>query len=261
MRITLLISAAVLGVTLVPRAEAFLFADFEPPTYPATNSSGSVSINGVDGWFRYGTTPTATLTPDPAGSGNVTVLQGNQSVLVNGFFARNWGSSVAGITATQTVLSTLAKLSYQGDFYLLSDTVIGSSPAGIEAHADGFFYLFRAGNPNVAQPTTVPFFQNHVYRLSMAIDIPNWQFTPTMEDLTVPSSFTPGTYAMFPESGQQTVAYVQNHGGLLIGDGTVSNPGGVYDDLQVNVLQAVPEPASLGLLGLGGLILLRLRKR
>src|SRR5690349_21174123 len=82
------LSAVALAIAVAQSALAdTLFSNFEQPTYPAAPAD----YVGTDGWITFG--GFHGLSPDPGGSGYVSILEGAQSAWTAGFVARPWGST------------------------------------------------------------------------------------------------------------------------------------------------------------------------
>jgi hypothetical protein len=244
-------------------SHAAMIADFEPPAYEG-NPATQTDIDGTNGWNATG--GTGLLYPDNT-SGYVPPtyppLSGTQSyVLYGGYQARGFGAAAAAV-ADGSILSMLSGVeTFSGigangaAFYLSSNAALGggSTPGGIEYWGPTkTFSVYGAGGSTV---TAVPFAIQTKYLLEMELDFTNDTFDAYVTDIT---NSGPRTLLANDKgfASALSAANVASDGGVLI----YHAPGGnaMYaDDIQINT---VPEPASIGLLGLGLLALIRRRSR
>lgn len=253
-------------------ASAGLVADFEQPTYTAPNS-----VNGIDGWNILASYASVTpgVAPNrfaayPAPPNFNQVLEGSQSLAVEGNHA--WVTK----RITDGDLGDGSTLSWE----MRVDGTTGTASTGLSKTLGGINAGFDApvgGNFSVTGGSTIPdaslaVTSTHKYLMEMVLDFTNGAFEGYVTDLTAAGPRTHIGHASFTTG--ITVNDINTGGGIFI-DANIEGPanfagppGGnpndpnyysgvaVYDQFAVT---AVPEPASIMLLGLGSLVLLRRR--
>jgi len=247
----LLASASILPAAVVDNFESYAMASH---------------LKDNNGWTEFGSPDRSVVYPDTTGSGLVPptypALEGSQSVYVYGFYyGRGWGaaSSQVGDGATLSWLVREESSSGNGSsgFYLTPVVTGGASPAGVLLdHATDKIVLTGSGSTI----TSYSFAPATNYKLEMVLDFTNDQFTAYATDVTnVGTRTLLGTQAFGMDLSAATVA---STGGILLGRdaGAGDSSPAMWDDIQITAA-AVPEPASVGLLSVAGVLALRRRRR
>lgn len=241
-------TAVVLAVALIgTQASAAVVDGFE--------SYAAGSDLAANGWTSF--SGGSIVYPD-AGSGLVppdySPLQGSQSVYVHtGLYARGWGSAAAAVNEGAT-LSVLVKAEVDASagqtWFFLSDNAGiggGGSPAGIMLdHASDKVHLWGSSET----PTSYTYAHGVVYQFEMELDFANDQFDAYVTDITNGGARTLlGTQTFSTDLDAATIA---SDGGVALGRFSTGSAA-FWDGIEVTA-GPIPEPASLGLLALGGLL-------
>lgn len=250
------LSLAVAGSMILAGAavsSGAIISDFEAPTY----TTGS-DIRTIDGWVGTGAT-IGKVYPD-AGSGYVPpsypVLSGAQSyVFYSGTWrARPFGSAAPDVVEGSTISAIVrVQSSSASAFYFSRNAVGGSQTAGIEFNKTTTnLDIWSSGG---SSSTSFAYAPTTNYLVELTLHFTTATFDAYVTDLTNSGPRTLLTSGASFYGGALTESAAQANGGVML----IHNSGGelYVDDIQVNT---VPEPAVLGLLGLGGLMLLRRRK-
>jgi hypothetical protein len=145
-------------------------------------------------------------------------------------------------------------------FYLFSDIPNGLTPAGIEWDGSGNIKMFGGPGSGVSFDTGFDYTTNKVFHMSMTFDFTAYTFSATAENVTDSGPvWNLGTRPM--ANPVQTIQFIQANGGLGLNSGSPSGSFTVFDDIQLQIPEVVPEPSALLLLSLSGLLLRRRRKR
>lgn len=245
------------------QASAAMMADFEPPTYEG-NPATQTDIDGTNGWLATG--GQGTLFPDNT-SGYVPPgyppLAGTQSYVLWGptgiYQAKGFGGDASQV-GNESILAALTGVEVYASgsgtlagFYLSDNVASGSTPGGIEywkpTHT---FALYGQGGTDVI--SAIPWVNNVVYKVEIEMDFTTDTFNGYVTDIT--------------NSGPRQLIGTQQFDNALDAGTTAANGGVVitggfngsssyWDNIEIN---AVPEPASLGLLGIFGLLALSRRR-
>jgi hypothetical protein len=229
--------------------------NFEPSTYTA-----GTSYNGVDGWVTFsGTGNRSNVTPfydADSGLQDNTVIAGTQSGSQKGEQTyRDWNGQQSLIGDGVEITWLMQNSGLSRTEVSVSDNILGqSSPLGIVLNA--------AGDIKMLTPNTGLFDAGHdylidkTYRYSLTIDFTGQTMTATTQNITDGGAVLAlGT----GNTGALNLANFQNQGGMIV----VERDGlRMYvDNFAITDPPApVPEPATIGLMMLGGTALLRRRR-
>ncbi len=239
------IAALVLG-SGVANAAIVYSTDFNAPTY------SDAALVGQDGWLQTGTVTTNPIQVSNTGS--------------NGFVSMTTGQDAnhpfAAITTDSVLLSadiTVNTASTAGDYFLhLSDGGTSAFNARIYVKSDGAsgFVMAMGTSSGAVVYGTTPLIFGETYRISARYDFVSGTGNDTGELFVDPIGFSgPATsYVLATTVGidATSIAAVNLRQG-----GTSSAPGVRVDNLLV---ETVPTPGAIALLGLGGLVASRRRR-
>ena len=209
--------------------------NFESPRY----TTGS-DVVGHDGWSDY-LGATTSVTPDAAGSNDMRVLEGSQSLRLGGsrsIIQRNFGQGT--VFDHGTTLSVRMMLSGpvggQGEFHFSHNQSNLATPAGIVAKAGGNFFVFGFKNGGLetgdGSDTGVAVVADVDYLLELVLDLSNQSFESYVTNLTDDGPRTSLGVYNFALNGGDSVdaADVIDSGYVLI---TRSSAVGIFDELKV----------------------------
>jgi hypothetical protein len=234
-------------------SRAATITNFEPSTYTA-----NTSYSGVDSWVTFaGTGARTNVTPffdADLGANDNTVLSGQQSGSQKGEQTyRDWNGHQALIVDGVEITWLMRNSALSRTEVYVSDNIVGvSTPVGIVLNA--------AGDIKTQQPNSglvdlgVNYVVDKTYRYSLTFDFTGQTMTATVENIT---DAGPVVDLGTGNTGALNLANIQNQGGLVV----VERDGvRMYvDDFEIT--DAIPEPASMGLLMIGGVMLLGRRPR
>jgi hypothetical protein len=248
------LTATAMLVAAGPASAAFI--DFEPPIYTA-----DATVQGQDGWTNGFASPNSKITP---ATETGVVLAGQQSLAVThtGLYRRAVNLPAGPLPEEITVsylhrVDATADGTRYGAFYLSHNFSATATPMGVEAYVTnagnpGFFTLF--GVPYT--PSSVPAEIGDTYLVEMVIDF--GAPTPTFEGFATNLTDTGprlslGTRSSFAALSAADI-FQNTNGGIYAGNGNAT--AAYFDDIDI----VIPEPASLGLVALGGLVMMSRRR-
>lgn len=259
--------AGVVGVLTVSAAQAVLVSNFESPTYTA-----DVNPAGTDGWVTYGGGGNITPTSGGYTAAYGAVPQGSQSLLSGSggsTYIRAFPTGVSLADGTTVDWLYWQEIQAGASVVGLADAIGSANPvAAVGVNAAGNFQLIGAGSVSGATDTGIAADYgasanaDH-YRISIVLDTTNQEFdayaTKVYPSLGSPVFLGTKAFGLAPSdsglasvggtTGATSPAFVMYRGG---------NSYFAIDDININ---AVPEPASIGLLGLSVASMLRRRAR
>lgn len=256
--------AAIAVVTsVVSVSQAVLISNFEAPTYTADSNPA-----GTDSWVTYG--GGGTIAPNSGGYNAAygAIPQGSQSFISgnsNSIYVRPLPAGINLIDGVSLDWLLWQEIQAGNNYAGLADGVGSANPvAAVGINAAGNFQLLGAGAPTdteIAADYGTGAGADH-YRIKIVLDITNQQFQAYATKVypTGETTIDLGSkdFLLAPGSSLTSV------GGITGGTSpafTIHRVTGSYfaiDDININ---PVPEPATLGVLMMGGALALRRRSR
>ena len=228
-------------LVMVSGVQAAIY-DFEAPTYSGSND-GSVALAGQDGW----TANVANAVMNVA-SGHV-IPAGDQAAYLNGDgYARH--SLTAETFADGTEFSWLQRVYADWNTTDLNNGD-GATYTEVTFEADGLVYVLSGGSGNVSTGVTwaAGLSGGDTFKVREVLDFTNQQYNVLLTNLTAGTPEVDTGWHNFWAATTAAGASGTSSEVLLR-----MRSGGTYDDVAIST---VPEPATMMLMALGGMALLR----
>jgi hypothetical protein len=242
-----LFATSALSAAVLDNFESYPVGNLPSPPY---NASGNLSRSFVG---------------DAGALGAALILEGSQSLyhygpVEQGYFAARGFGAAASEVANGSIISSLYReevdgTAGQGAFYLSDNAGIGGGGTVGGVLFDQASNTVQLSNGGTATPTTYAYIFNNVYKVEMELNFTTDTFDAYITNTTTggPRTFL-GTQAFGAALDAATFA---SDGGILLTKQNASAANVVFDDITVT---AVPEPAAIGLLGIGAMGLMRRRR-
>jgi hypothetical protein len=239
--------ASLASAAVLDNFESYAVGNLPSPPYSA---SGNLSRSFVG---------------DAGALGAALILEGSKSLYQYGavdqgyFAARGFGGAASEVTDGSTISFLYREeadgTAGQGAFYLSDNAGIGGGGAVGGVLFDQASMTVELSLGGSATPTAYAYVFNNVYQVDMELNFTTDTFNAYITNTTTsgPRTFL-GTQAFGAPLNAATVA---SDGGILLAKQSTSAANLIFDGITVT---AVPEPAAIGLLGIGAIGLMRRRR-